>query len=63
MKIYNNTKAIVHSLDEDTDFFESVAGILQGDSLELYMFILFLDYERKTSINLIKEIFFSLKKK
>ena len=41
--IYKNTKATVHSPDGDTDFFDIVAGILQGDTLTPYMFIICLD--------------------
>ena len=33
MRIYKNTKAIVHSPDKDIDFFNIVAGVLQGDTL------------------------------
>ena len=32
---YKNTKAMVHSSDRDTDFFEIVAGVLDGDTLAL----------------------------
>ena len=30
--LYRNTKMKVRSLDEDTDYFDIVAGVLQGDS-------------------------------
>ena len=40
MMLYNNTKAMVHSPDEDSDFFDIVAGILGGDTLARYMFII-----------------------
>ena len=42
MMLYKNMKAMVHSLDESTDFF-SVAEVLQ-DTLTLYLFILCQDY-------------------
>ena len=32
MITYKNTKAIVHSPDGDTDFFDIVTGFLQGDA-------------------------------
>ena len=32
MMLYKNTKAIVLSLDGDTDFFDIVSGFLQGDT-------------------------------
>ena len=46
----------------DTDYFDIVAGILQGDTLALYLFILCLDYVLRTSIDQIKENGFSLNK-
>ena len=33
MILYRNTKVKVCSLDGDTDYFDIVAGILQGDTL------------------------------
>ena len=38
-----NMKAMVHSADRDTDF-DIVTGVLQDDTLALYLFILCLDY-------------------
>ena len=35
---------MIHSSDDKTDFFDIVAGILQGDTLAQYMFTLYLDY-------------------
>ena len=62
MMFYNNTKVKVHSLYGDTDFFDIVAGVLQGDTLAPYLFIICLDYVLTTSIDLIKENGFTLKK-
>ena len=31
MILYKNKKAIVHSWDGDKDFFDIIAGVLQGD--------------------------------
>ena len=39
MMLYRNTKVKVRSPDGDTDFLDIVAGILQGDTLALYLFI------------------------
>ncbi len=36
MMLYRNTKVRVHSLDGDTDYFNIVAGVLQGDTLAPY---------------------------
>ena len=58
-----NTKVKVHSSDEDTDYFDIVAGVLQGDTLAPYLFIICLDYVLWTSIDKIKESGFELTKK
>ena len=62
ISFYKNTKLMVCSPDGDTDFFNIVTGVLQGDILALYWFILSLDYVLQTSIVLIKEKCFTLKK-
>ena len=51
MKLYNNTKVKGHSSDGDKDYFDIVAGVLQGDILDPYLFIICLDYVLRTSIN------------
>ena len=38
--LYKNIKVKVHSLDGDTDYFNIVAGVLQGDTLAPYLFII-----------------------
>ena len=55
-------EAMVHSSDGDTDFFSIVTEVLQGDTLASYLSILCLNYILQTSINLIKENGFALKK-
>ena len=50
MMLYKNTKVKVRSSDGDTDYFDIVAGVLQGDTLAPYLFIICLDYMLKTSI-------------
>ena len=50
--IYSNTRVKLHS--PDYDFFDIVTGFLQGDTLALYQFIIFLDYVIRTSIDLWK---------
>ena len=61
--LYRNTKVKVHSPDGDTDYFDIVAGVLQGDTLAPYLFIICLDYMLRTSIDKIKENGFELTKK
>ena len=62
MMLYKNKKAIVHLPYEDSDFFDIVAGVLQGDALAPYLFIICLDYILQISSDLIKENGFMLKK-
>ena len=62
MMLYKNTKAMVRSPDGDTDFFDIVAGVLQGDTLAPFLFIICLDYVLRTSIDLMSERGFTLKK-
>ncbi|PIK58546.1 putative dnaJ-like subfamily C member 11-like [Apostichopus japonicus] len=50
--MYKNTEAIVLSPDGDTDPFQIKAGVLQGDTLAPFLFIIVLDYiMRKSTIN------------
>ena len=63
MILYWNTKVKVRSPDRDTDYFDIVAGVLQGDTLAPYLFIICLDYVLRTSIDKIKENRFELTKK
>ena len=55
---YKNTKVKVCSPDGD-----SVAGVLQGDTIAQYLFIICLDYVLRTSIDKIRENCFELSKK
>ena len=55
-------KAMGHTPDGDTDFFDSVIGVLQGDRLTPYLFIICLDYVLQMSKDLIKENGFMLEK-
>ena len=61
--IYRNTKVKVRSLDGDTEYFNIVAGVLQGNTLAPYLFIICLDYVLRTSIDKIRENGFELTKK
>ena len=53
----------VHSPDGDAEYFDIVAGVLQGDTLAPYLFIICLYYVLRTSINKIKENSCELTKK
>ena len=53
----------VRSPDGDTEYFDIVAGVLQGDTLSPCLFIICLDYVLRTSIDKIRENGFELTKK
>ena len=63
MILYRNTKVKVRTPDGDTEYFDIVAGVLQGDTLAPYLFIICLDYVLRTSIDKIRENGFELTKK
>ena len=60
MMLYRNTKVKARSLDGDTNYFDIVASVLQGDTLTSYLFIICLDYMLKTSIDKMKDNSFML---
>ena len=62
MMLYGNTKRKVRSSDGDIDYFDIVAGVLQGDTLAPYPFIICLDYVFRTSIDKMEENSFKLTK-
>ena len=53
----------VRSPDGNTEYFDIVAGVLQGNTLVPYLFIICLDYMLRTSIDKIRENCFELTKK
>ena len=57
--LYRDTKVKVRSPDGDTEYFDIVARVLQGDTLAPYLFIICLDYVLRTSIDKIRENGFS----
>ena len=62
MMLYRNMKVKVCSPDGDTYNFNIVAGVLQGDTLASYFFIICLDYMLRTFIDWMKENGFKLTK-
>ena len=62
MMLYRNTRVKVHFPDEDTDYFDIVAGVLQGDTLAPYLFIICRVYVLRMSINKMKDNGFKLTK-
>ena len=53
--LYRNIKVKLSSPEGDTEYFDIVAGVLQGDTLALYLYIIRLDYVLKTSIDQVKK--------
>ena len=49
--IYKDTKAKVISPDGETEVFEILAGVLQGDTLAPYLFVIVLDYALREAID------------
>ena len=62
MMLYKTIKVKVCSSDGDTDNCNITAGVLQGDTLAPYLFIICLDYLLRTPIDLMKENSFKLAK-
>ena len=50
-KIYENTRARVITPDGETEFFNIIAGVLQGDTLAPYLFAIVLDYVMRKTLN------------
>ena len=49
--MYINTKAKVLSPDGETDFFEILAGVLQGDTLAPFLFVIVVDYVLRKAVD------------
>ena len=62
LMLYRNTKVKIRSPYGDTDYFNIVAGVLQGDPLAPYLFIIYQDYVLRTSIDKMKDNGFKLTK-
>ena len=63
MMLYKNTKVKVCSSDGDTDYFDIVTGVLQGDTIAQYLFIIYLNYVLRTSIDIMEDNDYKLAKK
>ena len=61
--LYKNTKVKVCSPDGDTEYFDIVARVLQGDTPASYFFIICLDYVLRRLIDKIRQNGFELSKK
>ena len=48
--LYTNTKAKVLPVDGETDLFDILMGVLQGDTLAPFLFVIILDYAMRKAI-------------
>ena len=55
MILHESTKVMVCSHDGDTDFFDIIAGFLQGDKPAPHLFIIDQDCQWQMSTDLMKE--------
>ena len=53
--LYSNTKSTILTPDGETEHFDILAGILQGDTLAPFLFIIVIDYVMRVSVDTIKE--------
>ena len=60
MMLYKNTRSMVRSPDGDTMFFDITAGVLQGDTLAPFIFIICLDYVLRKAIDEKTDLGFTL---
>ena len=56
MMLYKETNAMLCSLDNATNIFDIVVGILFGDTFVLFIFIICPDYVVWTLVDLIKKM-------
>ena len=59
---YKNTNVTVPSPIGDTYLFDIITGVLQGDTLSRYLFIINLHYIQQTSFDLMRENGLTVKK-
>ena len=60
MMLYKNTQSMVRSPDGDTSFFKITTGVLQGDTIAPFIFIVCLDYVLMNSLDINSNLGFTL---
>ena len=60
--LYQDTCSVVRSPDGNTEFFDIIVGVLQGDTLAPYIFIICLDYVLRIALDENKELGLTLTK-
>ena len=63
MILYRETRSMVRSPDVDTPYFEITTGVLQGDTLAPFLFIICLDYVLRKSLDDSKHLVITIKKR
>ena len=58
--LYTDTRSMIWSSGRDTYFFEITIGVLQGDTLVPYRFLIYLDYVLRRALASNKELSFIL---
>ena len=56
-----NTNVKIYTSDGGKDFLDIVACVMQGDKLVQYLFVIYVDYKLRTSIDLMEGNGFTLK--
>ena len=59
--MYSDTNAKVMFPDGEADFFDILAGVLQGDTLAPYLFVIVIDYIMRTATDGKEHLGFTLK--
>lgn len=60
--LYTNTKLMVISPGSDTYLFKITSGVLQGDALAPYLFVIYHGYVLRVSLDSQKQLGFTLSK-
>ena len=60
--LYKNTKTTIRTSDGDTDVFDNVTRVLEGDKIAPYVFIICLYYVQQTSTDQVKKNGLTLRK-
>ena len=60
MILNRNTKSLVRSPEGDTEFFDILAGVLQGNTLAPFLFAICLDYVLRISVDKCNDYYLTL---
>ena len=60
LALYNGTTATTRTADGDTEFFPTTSGILQGDTLSPFLFVVVMDFLLRTALLLLVDDAFTI---